>query len=446
MESFDYIEIPSCAARLSSAALSGSFRPAQKVASSPPQVAETSLETSSQEWRTPPPKERKHPFNIASAILSTGLRLDIPTPSNPRVSPRLLSSREPLSLPLTTANFRRFAAKSGPIFWLQDRIEEVLMWRNGWKVTAAWMAGYAFLCYFPRLILLIPHTILLTILLSAHSSLQPSPSIQPETPSSPIADQQPEGSSGWYSNLQAVQNLMGATSDAHDFVMTFVPHLTYSTPYTYTILTVTVVSMLMLLPIIYILPLRPTFLVLGLTPFALTHPTSQRILPALLSPFRKRAITAFIRFTDDDRLAEHHWKNGASLREVELWENERATPGSGVPVWSKAALKDSERKAWTRGRDGWSGGDAQGSLEGGDVSSTLTFALSPGWAFVETEDWRKDLEATWIDVDSDDDGWIYTNDAWLDPHSMPLEEWKANGATRRRRWTRLIYSSSSLKS
>lgn len=26
----------------------------------------------------------------------------------------------------------------------------------------------------------------------------------------------------------------------------------------------------------------------------------------------------------------------------------------------------------------------------------------PGWTFVETEDWRKDLEASWTDVDSDD--------------------------------------------
>ncbi|TDL14559.1 hypothetical protein BD410DRAFT_817159 [Rickenella mellea] len=438
MEPFNDIEIPSCALRLSSAtSSSGSILPAHKIASSPPQVTEPSAQMNPQDGQKPPPKERKRPFNIASAILSTGLRMDIPTPSTPRVASQLLSSRDPLSLPLTTANLRQLAAKSGPIFWLQDRMEEVLMWRKGWKVTVPWMAGYAFLCYFPRLVLLIPHAILLTILLSAHSSLRPSPSNQVDAPSSAIADQQPEGSSVWYSNLQAVQNVMGAASDAHDFIVTFVPYLTYSTPYTYTILTATIISMVMLLPIIYILPLRPTFLILGLTPFALTHPTSQRILPALLSPFRKRIITALIQFTDDDRLSDHHWKNGTSLSEVELWENE---------LWSKAALKDNERKAWTRGRGGWSGSDAHGSLEGGEVSSTLTFTLPPGWAFVETEDWRTDLEATWIDVDSDHDGWIYTNDAWLDPHIEPFEEWKAKGATRRRRWTRRIYSNTCLNS
>ena len=29
-------------------------------------------------------------------------------------------------------------------------------------------------------------------------------------------------------------------------------------------------------------------------------------------------------------------------------------------------------------------------------SSNLTFSLAPGWLFVETEDWRPDLEGTWI--------------------------------------------------
>ncbi len=35
-------------------------------------------------------------------------------------------------------------------------------------------------------------------------------------------------------------------------------------------------------------------------------------------------------------------------------------------------------------------------------SSNLTFALEPGWAFVETEDWGADIEAKWSDVGADD--------------------------------------------
>ena len=60
--------------------------------------------------------------------------------------PKLLSTKDPLSIPITTVNFRRFVAKVGPIFWLQDRIEEIVMWRKGWKYTAVWMCAYTFLC------------------------------------------------------------------------------------------------------------------------------------------------------------------------------------------------------------------------------------------------------------------------------------------------------------
>ncbi|KIJ60199.1 hypothetical protein HYDPIDRAFT_117455 [Hydnomerulius pinastri MD-312] len=81
--------------------------------------------------------------------------------------------------------------------------------------------------------------------------------------------------------------------------------------------------------------------------------------------------------------------------------------------------------------------------------STLTFSLSPGWAFIESEGWRVDLEAEWAqdavqyDGDkkgrpgTDEDGWIYTTDAWAHPRAeaRPGEGW----VTRRRRWVRRVY-------
>ena len=36
-------------------------------------------------------------------------------------------------------------------------------------------------------------------------------------------------------------------------------------------------------------------------------------------------------------------------------------------------------------------------------SSNLTFSLAPGWLFVETEDWRPDLEGRWMDPVGTDD-------------------------------------------
>ena len=161
-------------------------------------------------------------------------------------------------------------------------------------------------------------------------------------------------------------------SDAHDFVLySVVPHLTYATPYTYPLLVCTAISLLLLLPILPYIPLRQAMLVLGLAPFAFTHPLTQGILPQLITPYLKHAHVRIARLVDDDRLEDRHWRSGSSLREVELWENERFVPSATGGSWSKSALKPDERKGWTRGRDGWSD-DTPGG--GGDVRSVVQIA------------------------------------------------------------------------
>ena len=115
-----------------------------------------------------------------------------------------------------TANFRRFVSRVGPIFWLQDRIEEIILWKKGWKRTAVWLAAYGFFCtslsplialgcsheigYFPRMALLIPHIVLLGVMLGYY----PDPGVQP------IPINVGEGTADWQANIQAIQNLMGA--------------------------------------------------------------------------------------------------------------------------------------------------------------------------------------------------------------------------------------------
>ena len=101
--------------------------------------------------------------------------------------------------------------------------------------------------------------------------------------------------------------------------------------------------------------------------------TQYTLIPAafeIIQPRLKIARHRAARWVDNDRLEDKHWRS--ELREVELWENERfggaggddgALPDAG---WNKANLRAVERKAWTRGRDGWSGVADDGS---GDVRS-----------------------------------------------------------------------------
>ncbi|GJE88805.1 hypothetical protein PsYK624_048920 [Phanerochaete sordida] len=455
MATIDYVEIPASATRLQLCGAAGKddLRPAVKVVTSLPQPESAPRGTPPTSAAVQSPTA-KPGFNLQQALLSATFQLPANAPSAPRATkgtPKLLSTRDPLSIPITTANFRRFVAKVGPVFWLQDRLEEIVMWRRGWKYTTVWMCAYTFLCYYPRLALLLPVVFLLGAILGTHPALRNggdlSASSQPAKVPPPTPSPVPEWSMDWLGNVQAIQNLMGAFSDAHDKVYPVVPHLNHTTPYTPVVFTLTVAALILAMPLVALIPLRAAFIILGLAPFVLTHPfTMYTLYPLLREWAARRLVTLHVRvmkLVDNDRLEDKHWRS--ELRDVELWENERWAGvsgaddgGSGDAGWNKSNLRPGERKAWTRGRDGWSGVSDDGS---GDVSSNLTFSLSPGWLFVETEDWRPDLEASWIGPEcADQDGWVYTDDVWMNPSSVPKDTWKqTSGMTRRRRWVRRIY-------
>ena len=166
----------------------------------------------------------------------------------------------------------------------------------------------------------------------------------------------------------------------------YIPHLNHTSPYTPILFTVLPATLVILIPIVNIVPLRVTCLFLGLFPFFLTHPfTRSTLLPLLyitLRPYFTRIRTLVTRVVDDDRLEDKHWIT--EMQEVELWENGRWSPpnnGTMGPTeadstvltagWGKANLKHGERKGWTRGKDGWSAVAEDGS---GDVRSVLIFS------------------------------------------------------------------------
>jgi hypothetical protein len=162
----DYADIPPYATRLQSTDPSShTIRPAPKVLTSLPNPNNHHASSTTPIQPTSPTKggfnmmipqmllsstfqipegHTSIPHSMAAATASTSPRTTISTASVP-----LLSTRDPLSIPTTTINFKRFVSKSGPVFWFQDRVEEVVMWRRGWKVTGVWMACYAFLCARP---------------------------------------------------------------------------------------------------------------------------------------------------------------------------------------------------------------------------------------------------------------------------------------------------------
>ncbi|XP_006460480.1 hypothetical protein AGABI2DRAFT_184925 [Agaricus bisporus var. bisporus H97] len=432
--------------------------------------------------------------SVPPAANSSGTPVTSPTTANSRRKEKttLLTSKDPLSLPIMTNNFKRFVAKVGPVFWFQDRVEEILFWKRGWKHTATWMALYTFLCYFPRMILLLPHGILIGVILSTYPYASSTTSDDGASPV-PAAQQSPtEGTAAWQANIQAIQNLMGFISDTITFAQPYAYHLsltpsqlsspttTKSSPYTPHILTILVVTFFPLLILVHLpgFPIREVALFAGLAPFVVTHPSVQSTATSFLSDIQTQLIPGLIsrydrllsylinphiakwmfyspwqstieRLIDNDRLPDEIWS--AEKKEVELFENERYDSGnsnsstspttlnygmefSNEQGWSKTNLRPGERCAWTRGRDGWTGIGPND-----EISSNLTFSLAPNWYFIPTEDWRRDLKGEWCEGEGvDEDGWAYTNDSWVIARNKPYTD-GGGSVTRRRRWIRRVW-------
>jgi hypothetical protein len=146
MTIFDYVDIPACAVVVPPEAIS---RPDTKVHSSPPPASHATDDpvspssASAQGNNTPTRTVFK---NLPGLLLTSTLPIPNVFNENPRDDSQLLSTRDPLSVHTTTVNFRRFVSRVGPLFWLQDRIEEIVTWKKGWKVTVMWMTAYSFLC------------------------------------------------------------------------------------------------------------------------------------------------------------------------------------------------------------------------------------------------------------------------------------------------------------
>ncbi|KAJ7224078.1 integral peroxisomal membrane peroxin-domain-containing protein [Mycena pura] len=457
MASLDYIDVPPSATRLrrqlSQDPDGHQIRRAPKIVTSlphPPAPQPVHRRTDSASSVLSP---TKNAVNLLPQLLLSSLPSNTP-PQNAsgaqaktKLLKAVLSSRDPLSVPTLTVNFKRFVERVGPVFWLQDRIEEIVLWKRGWKVTGAWIAAYAFFCYFPRLLFLLPQIVLIGIMLATHPDTTHKP---PPVPGDPA-------SVDWQANIQGIQNLMGFVADAADMVQPYLLFLTHRSPYSLHLLTLLFVSLLPMIAFVSLpcFPVRAVCLCAGVGPLLLTHPAVGARLPMLAALARSQADASpllgrlraklfmggtrswrsfAVRLVDDANLTNECWV--AQMREVELFENERfSSVGDATQQeWSKTNLRDGERAGWTRGRDGWSGVGGQGG-----VSSNLTFSLDPGWAFVMTEDWRADLEARWAWDGAAVDGWVYTNDAWTELRPPSAPSGGGGGTTRRRRWVRRIW-------
>ncbi|KIK69717.1 hypothetical protein GYMLUDRAFT_34116 [Collybiopsis luxurians FD-317 M1] len=334
MSTLDYLSVPHAATRLhnqsqsSNNSQSNSIRSAPKIRTSLPRPPSESTS----EGPTSPLKSfsSSSAFNLLPQILLSSSVPSVSSSSSDPVSSNdsksnaarkrlknhlhqpvvLLSNRDPLSIQITTVNFKRFIERVGPVFWLQDRIEEIVFWKRGPKLTVAWLAAYGLLCYFPRLVFVLPQCILIAIILaSVHYPIhKPIPS--PLTFSEPASAKEPlsaaesplpasvaEESVDWQANIQAIQNLMGFYADLHTALVPYLAHLSLSpnnpqlfkpkSPYTLpllTILTLTLPLSILLVTSTFF-PTRLVCFLCGAGPVFSLNPEVRRWLSEILTLF-----------------------------------------------------------------------------------------------------------------------------------------------------------------
>ncbi|ORY27745.1 integral peroxisomal membrane peroxin-domain-containing protein [Naematelia encephala] len=479
-----YIPIPSSAIPIPSPSAPSTVKTRARQPSFPPSSAQSSA---------PAPTSRKFTVpttasistNVSDLLLSSLLPPNLPKlPANAaqkggtgsalgRVRD-LSTQRETLSLPLVSNNFRRFITKVGPVFWLQDRVEEVLFWRKP-RWTIAWMLLWTFTCFQPRILLLLPSLILILLLLHVHErnhsfpsllgvftptptagTVRVNPSPNPNSTATFSASTVPDGTEGgaqipvvppkeaesgvdYYMNLQAIQNLMGLVSDMYDWTT---PRLTaLAAPSTSTSPTsfplTTTHLMLLLLPPTLLLPLTPHALVpylllpLGLAPPLAFHPN---LTPSLLTLHRHPQFLKLRSIAEDwaltDTLPDEVGRKDISR--VQVWENERLDPATGTvkipPSWSSRNLRAGERAPWVKVIDSGSLWKEDAEVAGdADKGDKMVLALKDGWEWVPGAEWRVDVCGLWSEVGTDEDGWVYTDDSWQSPSTTAVSEGDAVG-------------------
>ncbi|KAK1926478.1 integral peroxisomal membrane peroxin-domain-containing protein [Papiliotrema laurentii] len=493
-----YADIPGCAIPITPVAVAKAAAPEPKpTASFPPAPA-----------AAPPSRKFSVPTtaslstNVSDMLLSSLLPPNLPKipqtnkaggPGRPR---ELSTQREALSLPLVSNNFRRFVTKVGPVFWLQDRVEEVLFWRKP-KWTWAYLIVWTFIAFNPRILLLLPSATLILVLIHIHEKTHPLPSLLGVTLSASSATQRvhssptlaqngftatngPDGEvpvvppkeaeSGvdYYMNLQAIQNLMGQISDIYDYVAPRLAQLSNPSTSPNRLPITTTHLILLLLPPTLFLPLIPSCLMpylllpLGYLPPLLFHPN---LFPFILAlprhPTLLRLRAAAERVLLTDSLSDDIGRG--RIASVEVWENERLDPAIAAkpPVgalpqgaWSSRFLRAGERAPWVKViREGalWKNEEATG-VDKKEGESKMVLALKDEWDFIPGEEWRVDTCGLWADAGADEDGWSYTDDSWQNPAPTPFTEAEATTdkqlpglalrrITRRRRWWRRVYMS-----
>ncbi|CAK4032017.1 Peroxisomal membrane PEX29 [Lecanosticta acicola] len=374
---------------------------------------------------------------------------------------------------LMTYNFRRFNARIGVVFVLQNRLIHLFTWRRP-TATLSFLAVYSLLCLKPHLLPLAPLVLILfgimiPSFLARHPTPANDPRIEPSYRGPPTAPASrvkpaPDLSTDFWRNMRDLQNSMEDFSRLHDAANEYI------TPYTNFSDEAFSSTLFLLLCVLSctafigsrLVPWRFIALSGGWTATLAGHPRAQKLLMSSrnLSQFRQQVDhmqTALRNFVENDALMD----DPPELRQVEIFELQKHHPESDT--WESWLFSPSPYDPLNSQR--MSGARPKGTQFFEDVQAPA------GWVWKEkkwnldlfSREWVEQRIITGVEIETEGERWVYdipreevdellespTRNKKKRVRSIPKSGWEEGtglgqrGEWRRRRWTRLVEKHSS---
>ncbi|XWX01313.1 hypothetical protein V2A60_009340 [Cordyceps javanica] len=405
------------------------------------------------------------------------------------------------SLGTMSYNFRRFNARAGVLFQLQDLTESLLEWQHPTR-TLSFLAVYTFVCLDPHLVVALPLVLLvLGVLVPSFLARHPAPPrgtlsseqgvgysaagppLAPPVTVAPVR----ELSRDFVKNMRRLQNQMGGFVVAHDLVVEKVLPLTNFSDeaLSSTVFLGAVVGILVAATTAHLVPWRFVFLAGGWAHICAANPYVVQFvadlkagklgrLAAAAGGMEKVAAEALEGGGDRARSLADGWvasdiilDSAPETREVEIFELQRKTGRPGE--WEPWVFCPSPHDPLSAAR-----------IAGDRPGGTRFFedvAPPEGWAWSEkkwaldlwSREWVEERIITGVEVETEGERWVYDMyderddeprrsspvvehpDDEAARHALNHASWEEGedgaglkGEWRRRRWVRLVKRKTSL--
>lgn len=382
---------------------------------------------------------------------------------------RTYVDRPGFSIQSMSANFRRFNARCGPVFVLQNRLIHLFTWRHP-TATLSFLAVYTLLCLKPHLLPVVPlvgilFSIMIPSFLARHPAPVNDPRVEPSYIGPPVAPPSrvkpaPEMSRDFFRNMRDLQNSMEDFSRLHDTANEYVtPYVNFSDEGVSSMLFVGLFTLSCAAFIGSQLILwRAVALLSGWIAVAAGHPEAQTTLlsPKILSNLRQRLDHLQIQLRNYIEV-DISLGGPPETRQVEIFELQKYHAYSDT--WEAWLFSPSPYDPLSPARIG--GARAKGTQFFEEVESPSGWSWKDKkWSLdLSSREWVEQRMITGVEIETEGERWVYdipTEEADLTgtlsskgkkgkkAKELPKSGWEESsgldkrGEWRRRRWVRLV--------